>query len=255
MLRASLVMLIVLGSWACGGDDGGTPIDAGQDAPDPDADALCGTTFRYEAEVSDWFIGLGISPVSATEVGNESNRVMTAPNGRMVICLDLAATTDILYHCESGSGCTPASGVGQELYFDRIDVLEPAAAQTYAALSFFKSPMLRLADAAAVASAQNIPTDTGHVLVEIVDAQTGAAIIGATATLTADMVLGSYTPDDSGDYVTGNVLTHDSQVLFIGVAHIGRAAVTATAPGKTCTGPASVPVVESTISHALFTCE
>ncbi len=108
-MKGAIAVVMLLAFAACGDDDddSGTPIDAATpdaaaaiDAGTPDAGGLCGAEFLFTGDYVDWdsieadFDGVEFAEF--VEVGNDANTAMTAPNGRIIMCIASGEDFDVL---------------------------------------------------------------------------------------------------------------------------------------------------------------
>lgn len=224
--------LIAVAVSACGDDGGGAdaaPIDgplidavAAVDAV-PDAASLCPGQTVLTGEYVDWDSTaasfLGVFDAQVVEVGDPGNMARTAPNGRVVLCVDSGVKVDVTYTHPS--------------YLP----LRYAAAAEVIPLGGFSTRGLTPARAVTLATELGVVslTDT-QVLVQVHDFATDTPVSGITVGL-AD-VTGfekAFAMDGSGAWVESATSGAGGYVLFVNVID-DNAAATLTFSGGTCAG-------------------
>lgn len=223
MTRLASVVISVTVLFACSDDTGGD-IDAAVDAPVDvaiDASGPCGNDYQMTGEYIDWDSTnasfMGVPNATWTVVGDTPRTAMTAPNGRILLCLrtNSESVIDITQ--------TAAPYISARLVADPAVLSVPGGV--------FSARGLRMANATAsydaIMSGMTYDMQRAHVLV--VKRGTPTAItIGSQASFVSDG------PDD----VTWTAGATGAFVFFPNVP-VGTGTVTL---GGTFTGPRSVDI-------------
>jgi hypothetical protein len=234
----------------CGSDDSPASDAAPPDAtPDAPVDAgPCGDLALFTGSYVDWD-GNSEAPTNTldtvvSEDADPQNAVtITAPNGRVVLCLPGDATSIVSFthpdYLPLRYAFDPAAA---GTAFD-IRGLTPARAdELFTTLGVTRDPAV-----AQVIVAVRMETANPEAV--------GAAVTGARVRL-GNLSAGSFTGPGDGTYGAGDTLAGDAFVLFTNTElGGGTTSVTVTPPqGVTCAGPDSVPVAAGAISVTTFAC-
>ena len=261
-LRARVVALVVVTTFACGDDeaspddDGAPPVaspttDTGGDAPgDADAsDDLCPGQLTFEALVADAESGEAVFDVAVAEVG-AANQTTSAPNGRAVLCLPAGS--------ESAVESTLADSLVRR---DAVDA--EAAAASLGSAQPYPIDMLSVGAADELLTALGPGRDEAAslVLVSVVAYPDGTPLIGAEITLD-EASDGAFARDSAGEFTaSAEAAVADGRlVLFANVVDgdTDGAAITVTPPegfAGTCVGPPRVALEAGGLSGAFFACQ
>lgn len=234
---------------ACGDDDGGgsTTADAAadptSDAATQDASGVCPGETQFTGEYIDWdstpISFMGIVDADVTEVGDASNAVKTAPNGRAIMCLKSDAPSRVDF-----------SAAGY------IDLRYTAAPEAFAAGPFsIRGLTTQRSDDLFAQIAVTRNDQRTQLLVDVYDHGADGPAVGAKLSIgnTND---DGFINDGTGKYVSGADITSDRLVLFTNVElGTGTTSITITPPaGKTCVGPTEVELVVGQMVATSFSC-
>jgi len=253
--RAIVILSLLLG--ACG-DDGHDTADASTSAIDADTtpdsalgdapvDAFvpCFGKQLFTGEYVDWdstpMDFHGVPDATAVEVSNASNTATTAPNGRLILCLDNGVNADVEFT--------------QTSYWP---LMFSSHAQVTTLGNGYSTKGLTPARATQLASDLGVGTLSGtQVLIEVRNMKTEAPVSGVTVALTGDIVGGAFAMDASRQWSAGNVTIGGGYVLFTNVADAGGTVSLSVTPsgGETCTARASVTLEDGGIAATSVHCE
>jgi hypothetical protein len=238
----------------CGPDDSPASDAAPRDAaPDATADGSidagpCADLALFTGSYVDWD-GNSEAPTNTLDTlvsedgGAQSSVRITAPNGRVVLCLPDGAPSVVTFtHPDYLPLRYTFDPAAAGTAFD-IRGLTPARAdELFTTLGVTRDPAVAQAIVAVrreAASPQAV----------------GAAVAGARVSL-GNASAASFTAASDGTYGAGDTLAGDAFVLFTNTElGGGTAAVTVTPPaGVTCVGPDSIAVVAGEIAVTTFAC-
>lgn len=222
MTRLALVVISITAAAACSDDSAGdidAPVDAEPDAIDA-PDGPCGADYQMTGEYVDWRSTNaafdGVESSTWTVVGDATRTAMTAPNGRIIMCLSRAQTVAIAIT----QTATP--------YVEARFMADPAVLSAPGGIFSARGLKQAMASAeyTAIMNGMTYDTAAAHVFVYKRGAPT-AVTLGAQASFVSDGV-------DDTTWVSGSTGTF---ILFPNVPATG----TATLSG-TFTGPKTIPV-------------
>lgn len=199
-------------------------IDAAVDAPIDAPDGACGADYQMTGEYIDWdatnTLFDGVEEAVWTVAGDTARTAMTAPNGRIILCLarDATVNIDVVQTLAAPDGP----------YVDALFVADPAVLSP--AGGIFSARGLQIADRDAryqEIAASGFDTAAGHVLV-VKRGTPGPLTLGAAASFVSDGV-------DDTSWTAGGTGTF---TLFPNVP-VGNGTATL---GGTFTGPTSIPL-------------
>jgi hypothetical protein len=237
----------------CGPDDSpasdAAPRDAALDAAaDGAVDAgACGDLALFTGSYVDWD-GNSEAPTNTidtlvSEAGSQRSVRITAPNGRVVLCVPDGAPSVVTFtHPDYVSLRYTFDPAAAGTAFD-IRGLTPARAdELFTTLGVTRD----LAVAQVIVAVRREAASPEGV---------GAAVTGARVSL-GNASAGSFTAASDGTYGAGDTLAGDAFVLFTNTElGGGTTAVTVTPPaGVTCVGPDSIAVAAGEIAVTTFAC-
>ena len=247
LLRLSTIALLSISVTVGCGDDGGDDgngVDAAVDASSGDASDTCPGQLLFTGDYVDWdsttLDFMGVFDATVTEVGNPSNSVQTAPNGRAIMCLPASLTSAVDFtHAQYATVRYTASPEATAAGPFSIQGLTAARATTL----FQEIGKSREAGRA-------------QVLVGVYDYGADTHVTGAAISL-GNNNEGGYIDDGTGKYTDGATVTNDRFVFFANVeVGGGTTTVQVTPPaGKSCTGVGEIQLVADQIAATNFACQ
>jgi hypothetical protein len=245
-----MVLLLGLG---CGDDDGSTAIDADVledagadamvDAGGPDAFDPCPGKTSFQVGVVDWSSNMNLPGISVQE-GDGANVVTSAPNGRVVLCIENSGPVTIRF---SGTG-----------YLDRVhSTTAEIAAEQFESTTAPSFRLLSAAQADTLYTGASNTRDTADttVIAMVRKRPEGTELAGATVSLGAANE-GGYTPN-AGDVDlldSGATSVASGRVLFLNTdVATGMSSFDVT--GQTgCLGPPDVALEADAVSSVAIVC-
>jgi hypothetical protein len=248
--RAALVALAVT-ALGCGGDGGGGasdggPVDGGDDGR-PDAEDLCPGQLTVEGHVFDLVSGENRFGVTVAEHDAPASSATSAPNGRVMLCVDRAAEVVLR-----------VTGAGDAERVDRVSAAE--VGRFRAAGHAHPFGVMTTADLAALATELGAPPPDGSTtwaIVHVLSLPAGGALLGATVGLDVDHG-GGFSRQADGSFVAGSQVAAGGAVLFVEVPITSAPSVIVTPPAGfagDCTGPSTLFPALSAVSGAAHACE
>lgn len=259
---AACVMCAVVLAAACG-DDGQPAADSSLPVVDANgtADARLGDARVHDARVDafvpcfgqqlftgeyvDWDSTpksfLGIPDTTVAEVGNETNSVTTAPNGRAILCLNNGVNADVSF-----------------THTDYLPLMFSAHADVTTRGNGYSTKGLKPTRATQLASELGLGALSGtQVLVEVRNMNTGAAGVGVTVGLVGQTVGAAYAMDAAHQWSPGDVVLAGGFVLFTNVADTNGEVTLSVSPAasETCTARTTVTLQDGGIAATSVHCE
>ncbi|ACY16014.1 hypothetical protein [Haliangium ochraceum] len=248
-LAMALPLAATLG--ACKADPPMTPPpspDAGDgpDAGDADAGAgVCGADALFTGSYVDWD-GNSTGPNNTLDTelsGGGEGFTITAPNGRVQMCLpgDASTTVDFVHP-------------------DYVPFTYVFAPETAATAFDMRGLTPVRADDLFIALGLTRDTLSAQVLVDVRMQAASAEAVGAPAVgarvLLDSASAGAFSEQDRGVFAAGDTVVGEALIFYANVAvDGGSTALTVTAPaGATCVGPSSLPLVAGAITATTVMC-
>lgn len=241
-LRWFLLTAILL--YACGEDtnpvaDAEVHIDASMaDASGPDAFNACPGKATFQVGVEDWLSGEAIAGVA---VSNGSAQASSAPNGRVVLCVNQSGVVEITFaHADYLAHTHSTSG---ELV---------AQLATTSGVASFRLLKPSDADALYLGIGKTRDSDKTTAMAMVRDRASGNVAAGASISLSVAHE-GAYTPGNTEAELNPGQVTQDDGLVLLLNAEPEAAAVTASGLSN-CESPMAVSLVAGGTSSMTIVC-